>query len=139
VVQDRPSCSENKNRSKKTDLQVVWSVQVSCNNNSLYSSAARPCWFAGGWALLLLRLFFAKIRYPSVFPCLKNFLPGATSCKVRLSLPPVLLWRCRSMHKVCRVRGYEVSKWSGPVSAFGLVDTTGKSWRLADPRGRALA
>ncbi|MGH8858834.1 MAG: TlpA family protein disulfide reductase [Polaromonas sp.] len=33
---------------------------------------------------------------------------------------------------------YEVSKWSGPVSAFGLVDTTGKTWGLADLRGRAV-
>ncbi|UUZ67670.1 TlpA family protein disulfide reductase [Polaromonas sp. P2-4] len=33
---------------------------------------------------------------------------------------------------------YEVSRWSGPVSAFGLVDTTGKTWNLADLRGRAV-
>ncbi|SFC11937.1 Thiol-disulfide isomerase or thioredoxin [Polaromonas sp. OV174] len=33
---------------------------------------------------------------------------------------------------------YEVSKWSGPVSAFELLDTTGKTWRLADLRGRAV-
>jgi len=33
---------------------------------------------------------------------------------------------------------YEVSPWSGPVSAFALVDTTGKTWRPADLRGRAV-
>ncbi|ABE44822.1 TlpA family protein disulfide reductase [Polaromonas sp. JS666] len=33
---------------------------------------------------------------------------------------------------------YEVSRWSGPVSAFGLVDTTGKTWRPADLQGRAV-
>jgi thiol-disulfide isomerase/thioredoxin len=33
---------------------------------------------------------------------------------------------------------YEVSRWSGPVSAFSLVDTTGKTWSLADLRGRAV-
>jgi thiol-disulfide isomerase/thioredoxin len=32
---------------------------------------------------------------------------------------------------------YEVSPWPGPVSAFALVDTTGKTWRPADLRGRA--
>ena len=33
---------------------------------------------------------------------------------------------------------YEVSRWSGPVSAFGLVDTTGRTWRPADLQGRAV-
>ncbi|MFC5523991.1 TlpA family protein disulfide reductase [Polaromonas jejuensis] len=33
---------------------------------------------------------------------------------------------------------YEVSKWTGPMSAFALLDTTGKTWRLADLRGRAV-
>ena len=26
---------------------------------------------------------------------------------------------------------YEVSKWSGPVSSLGLLDTTGKTWQPA--------
>lgn len=33
---------------------------------------------------------------------------------------------------------YEVSPWSGPVSAFSLVDTNGKTWGPADLRGRAV-
>jgi len=33
---------------------------------------------------------------------------------------------------------YEVSPWPGPVTAFELVDTTGKTWRAADLRGRAI-
>ena len=33
---------------------------------------------------------------------------------------------------------YEVSKWSGPVAGLGLLDTTGKTWQLADLRGRAV-
>ena len=33
---------------------------------------------------------------------------------------------------------YEVSKWSGPVSGFELLDTTGKTWARADLRGRAV-
>src|SRR5690349_5715122 len=33
---------------------------------------------------------------------------------------------------------YEVSPWSGPVSAFSLVDTNGKTWRPSDLRGRAV-
>lgn len=33
---------------------------------------------------------------------------------------------------------YEVSTWAGPVSAFSLLDTTGKTWQLADLRGRAV-
>jgi thiol-disulfide isomerase/thioredoxin len=33
---------------------------------------------------------------------------------------------------------YEVSPWAGPVSAFSLVDTNGKTWRAADLRGRAV-
>jgi thiol-disulfide isomerase/thioredoxin len=34
--------------------------------------------------------------------------------------------------------GFDVSPWSGPLSAFSLVDTTGKTWRPADLRGRAV-
>ena len=33
---------------------------------------------------------------------------------------------------------YEVSKWSGPLFSLGLIDTTGKTWELADLRGRAV-
>jgi thiol-disulfide isomerase/thioredoxin len=33
---------------------------------------------------------------------------------------------------------YEVGPWAGPVSALGLVDTTGKTWQPADLRGRAV-
>lgn len=33
---------------------------------------------------------------------------------------------------------YEVTPWAGPVSALGLVDTTGKTWQPADLRGRAV-
>lgn len=33
---------------------------------------------------------------------------------------------------------YEVSNWSGPVSSFSLLDTSGKTWQLADLRGRAV-
>ena len=33
---------------------------------------------------------------------------------------------------------YEVSKWAGPVSSLGLLDTTGKTWQAADLQGRAV-
>lgn len=33
---------------------------------------------------------------------------------------------------------YEVSKWAGPLSAFSLVDTTGKTWRPSDFKSRAV-
>lgn len=33
---------------------------------------------------------------------------------------------------------HEVSKWSGPIAAFKLVDTTGKTWTPADLKGRAV-
>lgn len=33
---------------------------------------------------------------------------------------------------------YQVSPWAGPVDAFQLVDITGKTWRPADFRGRAV-
>lgn len=33
---------------------------------------------------------------------------------------------------------YEVSKWSGPIAGFKLVDTTGKTWTFADLKGRAV-
>ena len=36
------------------------------------------------------------------------------------------------------VEAYDVSPWAGPVEAFQLVDTTGKIWRSADFKGRAV-
>lgn len=33
---------------------------------------------------------------------------------------------------------YEVSKWAGPVSDFSLVDTSGKTWRPVEFKGRAV-
>ena len=33
---------------------------------------------------------------------------------------------------------YEVTRWPGPVSGLGLLDTTGKSWQVADLQGRAV-
>ncbi|MES2942188.1 MAG: TlpA disulfide reductase family protein [Pseudomonadota bacterium] len=33
---------------------------------------------------------------------------------------------------------YEVSTWGGPVSALALPDITGKIWRVADFKGRAV-
>ncbi len=33
---------------------------------------------------------------------------------------------------------YEVSAWKGPLGAFALLDTTGKTWRPADISGRAV-
>lgn len=33
---------------------------------------------------------------------------------------------------------YTVAPWQGPVPAFQAVDTTGKTWRLEDLRGRAV-
>lgn len=33
---------------------------------------------------------------------------------------------------------YEVSRWSGPLSGFSLPDTTGKTWRPAELKGRAV-
>jgi thiol-disulfide isomerase/thioredoxin len=32
----------------------------------------------------------------------------------------------------------EVSPWPGPLSAFSLIDTSGKTWRLDDLKGRAV-
>ena len=47
-------------------------------------------------------------------------LPGLTSAKAAADLPHV------------------VSPWTGPLSALSLVDTTGKTWRPADLKGRAV-
>ncbi|MES2511192.1 MAG: TlpA disulfide reductase family protein [Pseudomonadota bacterium] len=33
---------------------------------------------------------------------------------------------------------FEVSPWKGPLGAFSLLDTTGKTWRPADLAGRAV-
>ena len=37
-----------------------------------------------------------------------------------------------------RGHAYEVSPWPGPLSAFNLIDTTGKTWRPVDFKGRAV-
>ena len=33
---------------------------------------------------------------------------------------------------------YDVSRWSGPVGPWRLIDTTGKSWSASDTAGRAV-
>jgi thiol-disulfide isomerase/thioredoxin len=33
---------------------------------------------------------------------------------------------------------YLVTQWQGPLSAFNLIDTTGKTWRPVDFKGRAV-
>ncbi|MEO5658524.1 MAG: TlpA disulfide reductase family protein [Polaromonas sp.] len=35
-------------------------------------------------------------------------------------------------------QAYVISKWPGPVAAFNLVDTSGKTWRPEDFKGRAV-
>ena len=47
-------------------------------------------------------------------------LPGLASAKAEADSPHV------------------VSPWAGPLSALSLVDTTGKTWRPADLKGRAV-
>jgi len=34
--------------------------------------------------------------------------------------------------------GFEISPWTGPLAALDLLDTSGKRWRAADLRGRAV-
>lgn len=68
---------------------------------------------------------------PEKFPYRRHFLQVALAAASAAALPQVGAQGLNGP-------GFEVSKWSGPVSAFGLVDTTGKTWRLADLRGRAV-
>jgi thiol-disulfide isomerase/thioredoxin len=42
------------------------------------------------------------------------------------------------MHAAFAQTAYEVTPWAGPLSSFSLSDTTGKTWQLADLKGRAV-
>jgi thiol-disulfide isomerase/thioredoxin len=68
---------------------------------------------------------------PDPFSSRRHFLQGALAVAGTSALP-------RLGAQGLNPQGFDLSPWSGPLSAFSLVDTTGKTWRLADLRGRAV-
>jgi thiol-disulfide isomerase/thioredoxin len=61
----------------------------------------------------------------------RHFLQGALATASTAALPALGA-------QGLNAPGFDVSPWTGPLSAFSLVDTTGKTWRPADLRGRAV-
>ena len=57
----------------------------------------------------------------------RSFLQASLATLGAAALPPAVA-----------SEAYDVSPWAGPVEAFKLVDTTGKTWRPADFKGRAV-
>jgi thiol-disulfide isomerase/thioredoxin len=84
--------------------------------------AAWPCTFP----------FAGKLAFmPAQFQSRRHFLQTALAATSALALP-------QADAQGLKGQSYDVSKWPGPVSAFNLVDTTGKTWRPADFKGRAV-
>ena len=61
----------------------------------------------------------------------RHFLQGALAAASTAALPALAA-------QGLNPPGFDMSPWPGPLSAFNLVDTTGKTWRPADLRGRAV-
>jgi len=71
---------------------------------------------------------------PTSFPARqsrRSFLQSAFATTSAAALP-------RAAAQDASAQAYEVGKWAGPVDAFQLVDTAGRTWRPADFRGRAV-
>jgi len=67
----------------------------------------------------------------SSFPSRRHFLQSTLAVSSALVLP-------QAHAQYLTGEAYEVSPWAGPIAAFSLVDTTGKTWRPADFKGRAV-
>jgi thiol-disulfide isomerase/thioredoxin len=68
---------------------------------------------------------------PDSFCSRRHFLQGALATAGAASLPAFSA-------QGATPPGFDVSDWPGPLGDFSLVDTAGKTWRLADLRGRAV-
>lgn len=68
---------------------------------------------------------------PSQFQSRRHFLQTALAAS-GAALPP------QAMAQYLTGEAYEVSQWAAPLTAFSLVDTTGKTWRPADFKGRPV-
>lgn len=56
----------------------------------------------------------------------------------RRQLLPILAATLGSAPLWSHAQGFEASPWRGPLGAFSLPDTTGKTWTPADFKGRAV-
>ncbi|MDB5929388.1 MAG: Redoxin domain protein [Polaromonas sp.] len=65
------------------------------------------------------------------FASRRHFLQSALAATAGAALPPAGAQAERGL-------AYEVGKWAGPVDGFSLVDNSGKTWRPADFKGRAV-
>lgn len=61
----------------------------------------------------------------------RHFLQGALAAASTAALPALAA-------QGLNPPGFDISPWPGPLSAFNLVDTRGKTWSPADLRGRAV-
>ncbi|MEO6322864.1 MAG: TlpA disulfide reductase family protein [Polaromonas sp.] len=65
------------------------------------------------------------------FPSRRHVLQTTLAATTALALP-------QANAQYLTGEAYEVSQWAGPVADFSPVDTTGKTWRPADFKGRAV-
>ena len=65
------------------------------------------------------------------FPSRRHFLQTALAAASASVLPP-------TQAQYLTGEAYEVSPWAGPLAAFTLVDTTGRTWGPNDFKGRAV-
>lgn len=68
---------------------------------------------------------------PAPFPSRRHFLQTALATSGAIVLP-------KAIAQPLANQAYAVSPWAGPLTAFALVDTTGKRWRPSDFKGRAV-
>lgn len=76
--------------------------------------------------------FTGKLAFmPATFQSRRHFLQTALAATSAAALPQANAQNLAG-------EAYEVSPWTGPLTAFNLVDTTGKTWRPTDFKGRAV-
>ena len=75
----------------------------------------------------------SPLRLPPMFAPFS--IPGSRRSFLQASLATL---GAAALPQAVAGEAYDVSPWAGPVEAFQLVDTTGKVWRPADFKGRAV-
>lgn len=71
------------------------------------------------------------LHMPALRPSRRHFLQNVLAATAATAVLPASAQAARSL-------AYQVTPWAGPLAGFSLVDTSGKTWRPDDFKGRSV-